>query len=63
MTALSHYSAEGSYSFTTMDEFYFWLGKDENEFLRLMAYPKAPILFSRKKEALRRTRREEKENE
>lgn len=63
MTALNYYSGRGLYRFTTMDEFYFWLGKDENEFLRLMAYPKAPILFSRKKEALRRTRREKKENE
>lgn len=61
MTALNHYSVGGTFSFKTMDELHFWLGKDEDEFVRLMAYPKAPELYAKRKEVLRKMRREEKD--
>lgn len=57
MSALNHYSVGGTFSFNSMEEFRFWFGKDEDEFTRLMAYPRAQTLFARKKEVLREERR------
>ena len=63
MSALNHYSVGGTFSFKTMDELHFWLGRNEDEFVRLMAYPKASELFAKRKEVLRKMRRKEKEDE
>lgn len=61
MSALNHYSIGGTFSFDDIKDFEFWLGKDKDEFVRLMAYPKAQQLFSKKKEILRQERRRRKE--
>lgn len=57
MSSLNHYSAGGTFSFKSMDEFYFWFGKSEEDFCRLMAYPGASKLFAKRKEVLRESRK------
>lgn len=58
MNALNHHSIGGGFSFSSVSELEAWLGEDEKEFNALMHYPKAAMLFARKKEALRKSRKE-----
>jgi len=55
-TILSIHSYNGQIAAHTMKEFEYWFGKDADEFVRLLSYPKLRQLMERKKGALRMRR-------
>jgi len=54
--AMFSFGGSPSIGMSRIDEFEFWLGKDEHEFLRLLNYPKLSALLKRKKVDLRMRR-------
>jgi hypothetical protein len=56
MLILAKHSIYGQISTRDMDEFEFWFGKDENEFIALLNYPRIGELAKRKQGALRMKR-------
>jgi len=56
-------STKGGSVYTPVEEFEFWFGRDEKEFVRLINYPKIRLLARRKKSDLRIRRAQAKEKE
>ena len=53
MSILGKSSISGQVSSRSIKEFEYWFGKDENEFMRLLAYPKIHLYMKRKKAFIR----------
>lgn len=61
MYSINQYSGGGFFICNDIRDFEFWYGKDKDEFEKLMMYPGGRKLFQRKREVLRRMRKERKE--
>lgn len=59
ISPLGNLSLKGSTTMTPLDEFEFWFGKDEKQFMKMLHYPKLKQLMDAKKGKMRMLHRKE----